>query len=627
MEICYIWIKRYRKFEAQGFTFSPDLEFSYNEENKNLSICFDKDGYLPDFLKCQSQNSIKDNIIQLTAIIGKNGTGKTSILQFLWDWKYHWEGVGIEYFIVMRDSTKRFYIFESIPDNLVKKIKDGTTEKTIQIHREHEFQKYFTPIVYGNIFQNSDNFQSLRITQGQSGPIEMEDQVNLTLDFLAKKDIVRHVNSDYREADFEKYIDPFDAHRRMESKRWLFALKENNLLAEKEKFIPFKIEGRLEVHFLRHDHDWLTKQKRRKSGSKYWKEVDILIEKMERQKNTQKIPYLFDLRKSYIYHHLRVNSSDNAPFSSWMPDSFPDLNDSNAFKLYLELIQDNNIISYLFKGYSELEEAHIKLVIKVEKEWEREYGQGFLEEQHLRVPVGLHEQAYKYLECYINTDPINDFIAFEMGGLSSGEQSLISLFGRFYYSMKEQEVRGGKNWKDNLLILLDEGEVHYHPEWQRKYLKSILFFFNKAFSKYKIQLVLTSHSPYLVSDLTRNHIIFLDSDDETGMTVVTDGPDMERTFGSNIHTLLADAFFMGDQQLGEFATEKIQQLINKINGLKSNSGDAKDEKELILKWVESIGEPIFRLELKRMLAESESDIDLKILALEEEIERLKEQKD
>ncbi len=81
MELIYLWVEDYKNIKKQGFNFSPnfDVKFTPIYENEKLSdksklTVTPKDNSLKDFFG-------KD--ISVTAIVGENGSGKSSILEFL----------------------------------------------------------------------------------------------------------------------------------------------------------------------------------------------------------------------------------------------------------------------------------------------------------------------------------------------------------------------------------------------------------------------------------------------------------------------------------------------------------------------------------------------------------------
>ena len=71
MELVYLWVEDYKNIHHQGFNFSP--KFTYSYDSKNLTFV-KHDNYIKNFFG-------KD--INVTAIVGKNGSGKSSVLKVL----------------------------------------------------------------------------------------------------------------------------------------------------------------------------------------------------------------------------------------------------------------------------------------------------------------------------------------------------------------------------------------------------------------------------------------------------------------------------------------------------------------------------------------------------------------
>ena len=74
-ELIYLWINKdpHGCFQQEGFNFSPKYQVSYSRDSKELKI--DPINAINVF-----QSS---NIANVTAIIGENGTGKTTLLKYL----------------------------------------------------------------------------------------------------------------------------------------------------------------------------------------------------------------------------------------------------------------------------------------------------------------------------------------------------------------------------------------------------------------------------------------------------------------------------------------------------------------------------------------------------------------
>ncbi len=196
--------------------------------------------------------------------------------------------------------------------------------------------------------------------------------------------------------------------------------------------------------------------------------------------------------------------------------------------------------------------------------------------------------------------------------LSFGEIQLLKILVNI-----QKYINHFKNRK--LIFLLDELELGLHPNWQKKII-AFLTKFNIPEDK-KVHFILTTHSPFLISDLPRQNIIFLDKDENGNCKVVDGLNEKKKTFGANIHTLLSDSFFMEDGLMGEFAKSKIQEIIDFFNN--KNSIYANDKKKL-KKVIESIGEAFLKDKLLRMYGEKYPLTDEeRIKALEEQIASIK----
>ncbi|CAA6799617.1 MAG: Unknown protein [uncultured Sulfurovum sp.] len=73
MELVYLWVEDYKNIQKQGFNFSPRFHCEYDEKNNELTID-ENDDYI--------ENFFGDNI-NVTAIVGKNGSGKSSVLDII----------------------------------------------------------------------------------------------------------------------------------------------------------------------------------------------------------------------------------------------------------------------------------------------------------------------------------------------------------------------------------------------------------------------------------------------------------------------------------------------------------------------------------------------------------------
>lgn len=203
--------------------------------------------------------------------------------------------------------------------------------------------------------------------------------------------------------------------------------------------------------------------------------------------------------------------------------------------------------------------------------------------------------------------------------LSSGELEFLNLFSRLYDVFTEDRKKHPR------MIFLDEAEIGFHPEWQLEYFEFILDFLN-ALSEAKIltdpvQIVITTHSPVLLSDIPKCCTIYLTKNH-------TVSKEQKETFGNNVFELYRHSFLMTNGLVGKFAQEKIRKLNEYIDSeIEKKKGDCNysisDEKMLNLQiQVDMIGDVGLKKYLQDKLLCLKSKEQL-IAYYEEKIKELK----
>lgn len=156
--------------------------------------------------------------------------------------------------------------------------------------------------------------------------------------------------------------------------------------------------------------------------------------------------------------------------------------------------------------------------------------------------------------------------------LSTGEYNLLSLYSRLYEVYKSME--GDSN---SIIILLDEGENSLHPRWQQQYVKSIIDLIDDLFDNVNVQIILTTHSPILLSDIPGDNVIYLDKNNKHTENL--------KTFGANIYDLYNNSFFLDNSAttgvIGTFADGKIKNIIEKLNNIEKKLYEIKEANENI----------------------------------------------
>ncbi|MGN6178839.1 MAG: AAA family ATPase [Mucilaginibacter sp.] len=152
----------------------------------------------------------------------------------------------------------------------------------------------------------------------------------------------------------------------------------------------------------------------------------------------------------------------------------------------------------------------------------------------------------------------------EFTQLSSGEQQLIHSVHSIIYHLLNIDTLDRKDVSYSAVnLILDEIELYYHPDYQRLFIQRLLEDLSRLhLTRVKgLNIIFSTHSPFILSDIPHFNVVKMLS----GKQVPFD-PD-EKTFGSNIHEMLTDSFFLDSELIGEFAKKKIENCILQLNDI------------------------------------------------------------
>ncbi|MBR4982837.1 MAG: AAA family ATPase [Lachnospiraceae bacterium] len=185
------------------------------------------------------------------------------------------------------------------------------------------------------------------------------------------------------------------------------------------------------------------------------------------------------------------------------------------------------------------------------------------------------------------------YFSFELDKTASGEDALLKLYSRIYWVFCSQEQR------KNIILLIDEIDLYMHPKWQRVLINKLVNDIGKIVGEEsKIQIIFTTHSPIILSDIPKANILFLKN--EQGKCVVENNEIHKETFGNNVHTLFLDSFFLDEEgTIGEYAERKINEVIQLLR-----KGDIpKDAEQGIKEVIKCVGDPLINKKLMLLYKE------------------------
>ncbi len=152
------------------------------------------------------------------------------------------------------------------------------------------------------------------------------------------------------------------------------------------------------------------------------------------------------------------------------------------------------------------------------------------------------------------------YLKTEFKGISSGEARMIDIFAMLYNS-----INFSKHAKNSTcVLLLDEPDIGFHPEWSREFIEKLTNFLKSdMMNKYNYHIIISTHSPIMVSDVPTQCIHCISKNSEGKVEVKE-----SRKYGliSGINDVLIDTFF-ADSLFGSFGEKYVKQIINQMKEL------------------------------------------------------------
>lgn len=554
LKLCYIWVSEFRNFKNTGFNFSSSEKFHYNE-NSNVLTC--------DRLEKLPEKFFGSSIIEVSALIGRNGSGKSNALELVCKLlKGGKTSIKGDFFIITEENGELIcyssmeYGWRIVSDFLIN---------------QKDYDKSIDPlkiVYFSNVFdERINNFDK-----------DVSD-----ISYNNRYRLMRLISR--KATDFEKQIQFINS-----------GLFEELSIETPVKFqIISKAWG---------NQRYSVGQSMRQFGDFYEQFLSFstfLKNRLKEIKPESKFYYL--LVYSFFVESFRAFSAfssekdffiNNNPITSNYRDDRTEAIIENIF-LWMENLRENipNFYDIKLKRDIDLFKSQVDFLkeIKLFKDdLNLEYGQ-----------EGSRNRNIEYYNFYFrekresiiirNLGLFDQSRMFDINwlGISSGHKAYLNIFSLLHYELKRLK-------RENLLLCIDEGDLYLHPQWQIEFFYKLIKVIPQIY-KGKIQIILTSHSPFLLSDLPKQSItIVAPNENESainGNTLETE------TFAGNIYALYSEPFFLGNQRMSLFAKKKIDGIISKLDANdKTPDFFPKDEIE---KSISLIGDKVIRFHLMKRL--------------------------
>ena len=628
MELLFLWIENFRSVHKQAFNFSSSLTFTIlpasdtSVQRPAYSIKID--------LNPQFVNLFPADILNITGLIGKNGSGKSSLLHCLklltgqfarltsplifsildrsskHVYTYYYGGGGIREMKILTVSL--------VPSHSVSnqyKVMDGKPYTISRLQGEKgtvsglDFDiKKIATCFYSN------SFDSHRETI-------YEGVINISSNFLVddflkkyiKKEIEKSKRKKARERELVLWPSDIAEFHKLELRSTLRFLAYAN--RRKTGQIP-DLPKSLTIEFNFDDYEYLINVPSSEIAiSEVVTTIHEHASKLILQEKSAPNRFYNLILLCTFYYYLRWHIAHRSEYILKNHPSLQNLSEKFSFRnlqhILFEISNISSVSSINIMRYVTSENfstALKKVKFIVDKS-----------DTKTHFEFKINNALWPVLSAIYNLSHVEEIIFIDYawnGGLSTGEEAYLKHFSRL------NDVRPLIR-NETLWLLIDEGDLYFHPQWQKGYLDNLLRYVSFLFHNRKVQIILTTHSPFIVSDLPKQNLIFLKKGDD-GMCIVADEKLQSETFGANIHELFSNSFFIHDGLMGEFAKNKINEV---ITCCKSSKPLTQQQTSYFKSLIGIIGEPLIKYKLVEMLASKVGDNteEARLQSQRDEIER------
>lgn len=566
MKLIALVIKQYNKlFEEQIINFSDEYKVDFYFETNELRI--DKN---PDYI----ENFYGESIYNISPIVGINGTGKTTVLNIISYYspdKFEHDPDNQYFFLFelgKREDKVRFKI--SSTNLSVKNLPAGGT-----FYRKQDGSFDCDPEYY----EEDKNIIYVNLQSKGGGTIGYRTALN-------PKGLVMFINSYFWLSDREIISSALSSSLKIEC----YGLKDYS------DSIPRGINA---IGFL------------------IYKSIhNIFYEEVEFIKKCLSEPLLDECEK---YLKEDVSDYEDSGFNLLL-DIVKELNQNEVKeeenelrdetrkvkKDYVESIIDIvNIFREIRENGSLIDNKSSSILLKYSN------NRRLFEDLNNRLVQYTKSKELMRNLCYRLNENFNNYYLLEENPnyhMSTGEGNIIEIFSQLYTYLSMHEESS-----EDIILLVDELESGMHLEWSRRLIQILIDNLSEILEDEgkgrKIQLIFTTHSPYMLSDIKPGNVIMLEKNQETGYS---EGKVLQNTFAKNIQEIMRENLI--DNIYGDFALAKIDSMISILNGEVQEGNE-----EELLKEIHLISEPILRNKLLEMYDKkyntSEFSIEKQLLKL------------
>lgn len=568
----FLWVREYKGLKNFKLNLDSNYEVDLviNENLKDKDILFES---LDIKINKQIKNFYSKNIDDIKLLIGKNGVGKSTILEILSTPLLKNE----EHLMIYKCCDDTFHIEGYIlsDDYLFKFLKNK--------------KEYYNPYFNFRITKDN-NFIHENLDVSNSEIVRIKDDIE-KLNFQKLKIVIDE--KDYRKGNVGKYNINLSLKSNVSIYNYL--IEEKYIEKNKNLKMILKITDFFTSNFFDYLYQFGIEEKEEAEEFRLYQDYDTLKKDgiIKNICNDLYLNLVINLNKK-LKEDLKIRNKK-------LKEDKYNINEKSSNEILKSLI--NDISEEIFPIKDIL--INLNLLIDGFEIFLKSSNIEFISKDIIEIKLEEYDNNIKIFFELLdglftfgwNTEGINQnlsiYFKIYIKNISDGEKNKIYLF-----SVLNRLLLGEEKNKKYVTILFDEIGKSLHPEWKRMLLFEIITELEKYPTK-KFKLIFATHDVFLLSDILKTDIRIIDN------FKCINEKNIINSFGTNIIDIYKNNFFL-KSTFGEFSKIKIKKVIELLS--KDKNGDFKNieiekNKEEIEFVINSIGEDLIRNKLKNMYAE------------------------
>lgn len=606
MKLLFIWVNNKKPLQFSGsFLFSPEYKINFSRQKCSIQVA-KNEIYIPNFYG--------ENISEVTAMVGSNGSGKTTAALMLMRYCQTIKPITEENkspdeeFVQVYKVGDKIWIYYYLSGDILESDPNPQVTKCYDVsmlneriygnfgYKEENDQHNLTTIYISNVFNPDDltfrsNMSGLAIGDTNKSLCYTPSQCLRLSQSRKKNRYGQNINgliisniSQYAERMSNNSLRDFDDYQGE-----LFIRCYKNTPESVKRKLPIFQQYLIGVHQF---GSYMMLKDTRGELLESLDNFDQTIVKIQRKFSVFDVPHQTLFRQCYInilceadlfFGYIKSEEPQAEPVRSIIGQAIDKYVSAKNCVIDIDLLKI--IIDALCKlpdkdfknldWYKQLIDSISVFKERLQDDFEVGYTQFGASDYILDFFLEEQAKPVSFFQKYIILTPVH---------ASSGELALANTFAYLNDALTQKN-------EDNVLLIYDEIDATLHPRWQQSILKDLLECIQMLYKEKNFQIVFTTHSPIILSDITADRVIKLEKNrNDKNKIVISSCKDS--VLGANIERLFYDDFFMDKGSIGEIAKEKVAKVIRYIKG------DITISKEEINYIINNIGEPFVQRRLR-----------------------------